>query len=148
MRESIRKALRGKDVTWSHNKSGYRGVCFSSRQAELGSNNVWKASIHRNDKSYHVGYYETPEKAYKMYKKAFSLPDSKFDEWFEELKEKRGNGQRGEKKASAKLINAQVKEMRKLFASGKHSQRALAKKFEIDPGHVSHIVRGTRRAHG
>jgi len=148
MIENIKRSLRSKGVVWSHNKSGYRGVCFSSRQAELGSNNVWKASIHRGGKSYHVGYYETPEKAYKMYRKAFSLSDHEFGEWFEELKERRGNGQRGEKKASAKLSNAQVKEMRKLFASGGYSQQELSQEFKVSQSHVCHIVHGKHRPHG
>lgn len=148
MKENIREALRSQDTTWSHNTSGYRGVCFSKRQSELGSKDVWKASIHRGGKSYHVGYYPTPEKAHGMYKKAFSLPDSEFVEWFEELKNQRGNGQRGEKKGKSKLSNSQVRKLKEMYASGKYTQGTLAKRFGVHQSHICYIVSGKHRAHG
>lgn len=44
----------------SDNKSGYRGVYYAER-------NKWRASIRINGKLKHLGYFDTPEKAYEAY---------------------------------------------------------------------------------
>ena len=44
-----------------NNKSGYKGVCFDKQL------NKYKAYININDKSKHLGYYETAEEASKAY---------------------------------------------------------------------------------
>lgn len=40
----------------------------------------------------------------------------------------------------AKLSNEQVKEMRRLFSTGRYSQSALARKFKITPTQARNIV--------
>ena len=45
----------------TNNKSGYKGVCFYK------SLNKYRANIYINDKSKHLGYYETAEEASKAY---------------------------------------------------------------------------------
>ena len=139
MVDHIRTALRSDKVKWNTNKSGYRGVCWSERQVE-NNGPPWKASIHRNGKSYHVGYYDTPRKAHNAYRKAFALPDDKFGSWFEELKKERGNGTRGEKGRLAKLTNAQALRMRRMYASGEYTQKDLMEIFGVQ--NVSRIISG------
>lgn len=46
------------------NKSGYKGVGFKKDQ------NKWRARISFNNKSIHLGYFDTPEEAYEAYCKA------------------------------------------------------------------------------
>ncbi len=54
---------------------------------------------------------------------------------------------RGEKHPGARLTNAQVVEMRALYASGGHTHEALARRFGCSKGNVGWIVRGdTRRS--
>jgi hypothetical protein len=48
----------------SKNKSGYKGVYFNK------SNNKWHVQIVINKIRYHIGYFKTPESAYKAYCKA------------------------------------------------------------------------------
>jgi hypothetical protein len=43
------------------NKSGYKGVCYKSDR------NKWRAEIGINKKRIHLGYFNTPEEAYKAY---------------------------------------------------------------------------------
>lgn len=51
------------------------------------------------------------------------------------------NNQRG---ANAKLTAADVSEIRRLWATGKHKQVELSKKFGIHPKHVSSIIRNLK----
>lgn len=48
----------------NHNTSGYRGVTWKKDRAK------WKAYINRNNRQYHVGYFDTAEAAYEAYKVA------------------------------------------------------------------------------
>ena len=43
------------------NTSGYKGVSYSSHAKK------WRSQIKRNNKIIHLGYYDTPEKAYEAY---------------------------------------------------------------------------------
>jgi len=134
MRKKLRKTLRCKDLSWSSNRSGFRGVCFYKRDKN------WKASIHRNGKSYHVGYFNTKLKARRAYLKAFSLPDRGFMKWFKELRTRVGGGQKGDLAQHAKLTNADARKMRKMYASGKYTHKDLTEVFGVQ--NISRILSG------
>lgn len=51
---------------WSHNKSGYKGVCWS-KQAKK-----WRATININKQQIHLGFFTTPEEAHKAYQNKLS----------------------------------------------------------------------------
>lgn len=51
---------------WSHNKSGYKGVCWS-KQAKK-----WRTSINIDGKQYHLGYFDDPKKASEAYQNKLS----------------------------------------------------------------------------
>jgi hypothetical protein len=44
-----------------NNTSGYKGVCWFKYKKR------WKATIHVNKKTIHLGFFDTPEEAYKAY---------------------------------------------------------------------------------
>lgn len=52
----------------------------------------------------------------------------------------------GETNPGAKLTNAQVEEIRLLYATGKHLQKDLAERFNVSFQAISKIVRGERRS--
>jgi group I intron endonuclease len=143
----VKDSLRNPNTTWSNNASGYRGVCFSKRQ-QRNNRPPWKASVHRNGKSYHIGYYETPRKAHNAYEKFFCLPDREFIEKVNTLKKHRGNGQRGSRRPEAKLSENDVRKIRKLYSSGRYKQKQLAERFGVDPSHISRIVNLKNRIYG
>lgn len=51
----------------------------------------------------------------------------------------------GEDHGRHKVTDAQVREIRRLYATGKHSQQALAKKFGVWQSQISRIVLGKNR---
>jgi len=54
---------------------------------------------------------------------------------------------RGEQNGSAVLNPNQVRAIRRRYATGKISQRALAREYRVDHGTVGHIVRRTTWSH-
>ena len=60
--------------------------------------------------------------------------------------EEKGRIARGAKNGSAKLTREEVREIRKLYATGRHSQRTLARQFSISPAHLCDIVNKKRWA--
>lgn len=55
---------RNRRRSQSVNKSGFKGVCFDK------SRNKWIAQIEANHIKYHLGRFDTPEKAHEAYKEA------------------------------------------------------------------------------
>lgn len=141
IRQKITTSLRNQRTMWSTNRSGFRGVCYYKR------NSQWKASLYRNNKSYHIGYYDTPEEAYKSYLQIASLSEENFNTWWfqEKLKRDKQEWNKGEKAPGAKLTNQQVLDLIYLWKTGEYSQGQLAKQFGISQSAISNIVRGKRR---
>ena len=58
---------------------------------------------------------------------------------------RRGDLMRGERGPNARLKDKQVAEIRRLYATGKYTQTALAEQFGVVQSHVSKIVLGKSR---
>jgi len=58
----------------------------------------------------------------------------------------KGRGGRGAQNGNAKLTREQVRQIRKLYATGKYPQKELVEQFEISPCHISYIVTRKRWA--
>lgn len=54
---------------------------------------------------------------------------------------------RGEKSPNAKLTAMQVGQIRKLYATGQHTQMALGKMFRVDTSQIGHIINRKQWAH-
>ncbi len=59
----------------------------------------------------------------------------------------RGSPRRGEQNTHAKLTEAQVISMRRLYSTGKYTQKEIAKMFEISERSASAIIRRYRWPH-
>jgi len=140
-KEKIKHAHRNNNLIICTNKSGFKGVCFYKRKK------MWKASIVRYNKAYHIGYYDTPEKASKEYQKVNNLSDEDFYKWWKNIYEterKNGRYMWGEKGPTAKLSDKQAKEIIAIHKSGQYNQRQISKMFNVDQSAISNIVRGKR----
>jgi len=62
-------------------------------------------------------------------------------------RETKGRGAKGERQGSAKLTEAQVVNIRRLYAVGESSQRALAQQFGISKTEIARIVCGKKWRH-
>jgi hypothetical protein len=140
-KEKIKQAHRNNNLIICTNKSGYKGVCFYKRKQK------WKASISRYNKSYHVGYYDTPEKASQEYQKVNNLNDEDFYKWWNNIYEnerKNGRYMWGEKGPGSKISDEQAKEIIKMYKSGQYTHKQLGKKFKMDGSAISNIINGKR----
>ena len=61
------------------------------------------------------------------------------------IKKGRANWRRGEAHYAVKLTDAQVRALRRAYATGVISQEALGRKYGISQTHVSALVRGQKR---
>ena len=59
----------------------------------------------------------------------------------------RGLYARGEQHAASKLTDAQVDDIRRLYATTRFSQRDLARRFNVSQVHICYITTGRTRSH-
>ena len=134
--EKIKKAHRNPNLIIKTNTSGFKGVCPYRK-------GLWKASIHRYGHSYHIGYYKTAKEASVEYNKINKLTDELFYKWWEkEYNTNRNNYQyilKGEQCSYAKLTQKKVNRIRKLYKTGKYTQKQLAEKHKVNPSNISYI---------
>ena len=135
VKQKISVSLRMSNKQWTTNTSGYRGVCWYKRKGQ------WKASISRDSIAYHIGYYDDKEVAHNEYLKVAALDDVAFAGWWKDKQTKTDTIMDGENGPGAKLSDAQVVQIRTMWASGKYSQKELAELFDVSPSWISNLVR-------
>jgi hypothetical protein len=60
-------------------------------------------------------------------------------------KERKAPPIRGEQHSGAKITDAQVNQIRRLYATGEYRQSVLGRMFNVNPGHISRIVNNKKR---
>lgn len=115
---------------------------FQSRNMDLGYNIAQGGRVNRNFK-HTQQFKEEKSKQMKNYYLTHK-PHNFGKETPNEIKQKLSNLWDGEKALTAKFTNEQIKEIRKLYATGNYSQSELARKYEVSSFTMSEIVRYKR----
>jgi len=72
LREATRQQNAANSKKRKHNTSGFKGVYWIERTRR------WRASIHKDRKHIHIGYFDKPEEAHAAYCKAAQRHFGKF----------------------------------------------------------------------